>query len=344
VDVEQKLSCGNEQARRALLRNSDFNGIDYVEVDPANHRVLRVFFIKQLGPVNPANPLDPNDQYGLRSNLSPITIDGGTRIVGIKPVSCTRQPDGSLALVVDQAGDFSNYMLVIDIPELDRLLKQIDFSFMASCPSDFDCLQTTVCPPPALQQLLLDYEAKDYASFLRLMLDMLPQLNPNAVERNPSDLNIALIELLAYTGDRLSYFQDAVANEAYLSTVRHRISARRLAKPIDYKMHDGRNAWSYVHVCVNGAFNLPQGSKIVSRITAPLAGDAAPPSQVIDGAKITADSLGTDPALASTVVFETTFSQDLPQEQPDCHPHLGQRRMLSSCRKHRGIPLHHPTQ
>lgn len=312
MDAEQKLSCRNEQARRELLLNRpDFNGIDYVEVDPANHRVLHIFFIKPVGPLNPANPSDPQDQYGLSTNLAPITVNGGTRIVGIKPVSCTRQPDGSLTLVVDQAGDYSTYTLIIGIPGLDRLLKQIDFSFMASCPSDFDCRQAMVCPPPELQQLLLDYEAKDYASFRRLMLDLLPQLNPNAVERNPSDLNIALIELLAYTGDRLSYFQDAVANEAYLSTVRHRVSARRLAKLIDYKMHDGRNAWSYVHVGVSGAFNLPQGSKVVSRITASLEGDAAPPGVMIDGTKITADLIVTDPALAAAVVFETTFSLDL---------------------------------
>ena len=262
MDAEQILSCQNQQARRELLLNRpDLNGIDYVEVAPANHSILQIFFIKPVGPLNTANPADPNDQYGLSTNLSPISIDGGTRIVGITPVSCTRQADGSLTLVVNQAGDFSTYTLTIDIPGLDRLLNQIDFSFMASCPSDFDCRQTTACPPAPLPQLLLDYQAKDYASFLRLMLDLLPQLNPAAAERNPSDLNIALIELLAYTADRLSYFQDAVVNEAYLSTVRQRISARRLAKLIDYKMHDGRNAWTYLYVGVGGAFTSPRVPK-----------------------------------------------------------------------------------
>ena len=308
MDVDQKLSCQNEQARRELLLlNAAFNGIDFLEVDPADHRNLHLFFLKPVGPLNPANPNDPNDQFGLSTNLSPITIGGGVRIVGIKPVSCTRQPDGSLILVVNQGGDYSTYTLTIDIPGLDRLLKQIDFSFMATCTSDFDCEPVTICPPPQLMNLLLDYEAKDYASFLRLMLDLLPQLNPNAIERNPSDLGIALIELMAYIGDRLSYFQDAVANEAYLPTVRQRISARRLAKLIDYKMHDGRNAWTYVHVGVSAPLALAQHSKIVSRVTSPLRGDTAAPGTVIDGAKITADTLATDPALAKAVVFETTF-------------------------------------
>ena len=123
MDPDQKLSCQNEQARRELLlSNPSFNGIDYVEVDPADHRNLHVFFIKPVLPLNPVNPSDPNDQYGLSTNLSPITITGGTRIVGIKPVTCTRQPDGSLIIVVTPAGDYSTYTLTIDIPGLDRLL------------------------------------------------------------------------------------------------------------------------------------------------------------------------------------------------------------------------------
>src|SRR5207247_2322983 len=107
------------------------------------------------------------------------------------------------------------------------------------------------CPPRELPEApLLDYQAKDYASFRRLLLDLLPQLNPDFVERNPSDLGIALLELLAYEGDHLSYFQDAVANEAFLETARRRISARRHARLVDYRMHDGRNAWTAIHVRV----------------------------------------------------------------------------------------------
>ena len=66
---------------------------------------------------------------------------------------------------------------------------------------------------------MIDYLAKDYASFRRLLIDLIPQLNPAWMERNPSDLGISLLELFAYEGDNLSYFQDAVANEAYLDTV-----------------------------------------------------------------------------------------------------------------------------
>ena len=312
MDVEEKLSCKNDQARRALVfARTDLNGIDYVEVDAANHHNLHVYFIRPVKPLNPLNPLDPNDEYGLSTNLTPITISGGTRIVGIKVVMSARQPDGWLLMTVDMPGDYSTYTLTIDIPGLDRRFKQVDFSFMASCPSDFDCRPAAVCPPPQLTPFPLDYQAKDYASFRRMLLDLLPQLNPNAIERNVADLSIVVTELLAYTADGLSYFQDAVPNEAYLATARQRISARRLAKLIDYKMHDGRNAWAYVFVEVTAPFALPQSSKLVSHITAPLRGDAKPPAVVVKDLQVTADALETDPALASAVVFETTFDINL---------------------------------
>jgi baseplate J-like protein len=96
--------------------------------------------------------------------------------------------------------------------------------------------------------------AKDYASFRRLMLDRLSLLMPDWRERNPADLQIVLVELLAYTGDHLSYFQDAVATEAYLGTARRRISARRHARLLDYSIHDGVNArtWVYIKVTPGG--------------------------------------------------------------------------------------------
>jgi hypothetical protein len=48
--------------------------------------------------------------------------------------------------------------------------------------------------------------------------------------------------MLAYAADQLSYYQDAVATEAYLGTARRRTSARRHARLVDYFMHDGANA------------------------------------------------------------------------------------------------------
>lgn len=70
------------------------------------------------------------------------------------------------------------------------------------------------------------------------MLDRLANIIPDWQERNPSDIGIAAVEVLAYAGDHLSYFQDAVATEAYLDTARRRVSMRRHARLLDYPMHE----------------------------------------------------------------------------------------------------------
>ncbi|MBR1214653.1 putative baseplate assembly protein [Bradyrhizobium sp. JYMT SZCCT0180] len=104
----------------------------------------------------------------------------------------------------------------------------------------------------AEQQPLIDYMAKDYESFRRLMLDRLSATLPGWQERHAPDLGIALVEALAYVADYLSYYQDAVATEAYLGTARQRISVRRHARLLDYVLHEGCNARAWIHCEVQG--------------------------------------------------------------------------------------------
>src|SRR5262249_17480985 len=151
---------------------------------------------------------------------------------------------------VDKPGDFSLYTLRIvkdpfhlDPPDgFDPQLSAVDFSFKVECPSDFDCRTKRVCPVEPLVAPEINYLAKDYASFRRLMLDRMTALMPQWRERNPADVGVALIELLAYVADHLSYQQDATATEAYLSTARRRVSVRRHARLVDYFLFDGCNA------------------------------------------------------------------------------------------------------
>ena len=130
---------------------------------------------------------------------------------------------------------------------IDPALAQVDFSFKVDCPSDFDCQPRRGLPARRRRpRPAIDYLAQDYASFRRLMLDRLSMLMPDWRERNPADLGVALVELLAFRGDELSYYQDAVATEAYLGTARRRVSVRRHARLVDYALHDGCNARAWV--------------------------------------------------------------------------------------------------
>jgi hypothetical protein len=154
-------------------------------------------------------------------------------------------------------------------------------------------------PPPP--EPLIDYTAKDYASFRQALIDLIPQLAPGWAERHEADVGIALLELLSYVGDQLSYYQDAVANEAFLETARQRVSVRRHANLIDYRMHSGASARAFVHFRVGSpGGTLPRGTKVLSSIEAPLGStvlsrdDAVIPKHLVDQA-----------LNAAALVFET---------------------------------------
>src|SRR5262249_7536044 len=123
----------------------------------------------------------------------------------------------------------------------------------------------------------LSYLAKDYASFRQLILDRMALIMPDWKERHVPDIGIMLVELLAYAGDYLSYYQDAVATEADLETARLRISVRRHALLVDYVLPEGCNGRAWVCVetdkdvplppdiaFITGLVDLAQGRRVLT--------------------------------------------------------------------------------
>jgi hypothetical protein len=258
---DSMLACKEEHRRRDIRAASVF-GLDYAEVSD-DQRTVTVFFLgKAPQKIEKAN----------------IVIAGGSRIRNLQAVSLRlhRQADptldDSMDVVVNQPGDFSTYTLnVIKLDEhghptsqpfdgFDPRYDEVDFTFKASCPSPLDCKTRQVCPPPQRTQPEINYLAKDYASFRQLILDRLALILPTWQETHVPDLGIMLVELLAYVGDYLSYYQDAVATEAYLATARQRISVRRHVRLVDYAMHEGCNsrAWVTVHTDTDESFDSKQ--------------------------------------------------------------------------------------
>jgi hypothetical protein len=310
-------SCRDSRRRARLLEQGSLNGIDFVEYNTtdAGAHVLQVHFLRE-GTATAQLPTDP----------ALFHVHGGTRITGIgivdPPTDPTDPTDKRLVRVtVDAQGDFSPYLLTVGwtrdadgiwrfaLPGIDRPFSVAPVNFRPGCAVDVDCAPTGDCPPEILAEPALDYLARDYASFRQMLIDLVAQRNPNWIERSPADLGTALLELFAYEGDQLSYLQDAVANEAFLDTARQRVSAKRHARLVDYAMHDGRNAWAYVHLTVSAAMTLDPGRQLVTRISEPLrrpvggVRPTAPPGTVLD--ILSDEDYRTDLALAQVRVFET---------------------------------------
>ncbi|MEM9492301.1 MAG: hypothetical protein AAGC55_24355 [Myxococcota bacterium] len=119
--------------------------------------------------------------------------------------------------------------------ELDPRLASYPFVLHAEGSVELDCAPSQSLATTASTSPPIDYLARDYASLRRLLLDRMAVVMPDWNERTPADIGITLIEILSYIGDHLSYYQDAVATEAYLGTARRRISVRRHARLLDYK-------------------------------------------------------------------------------------------------------------
>jgi len=237
------LECESDD-RREAVRNASLNGIDYVEVSE-DQRTLTVFFLgKAPQEISVAN----------------VKIDGGRRErdIQVESVDVHREPrrgrDDWMDVTVDRPGDFSTYVLRMVEPGkpqrpmrgFDPRYATLEFSFKAGCASDLDCKTESCCVPEVGDRPDINYLARDYAGLRQVLLDRLSIVMPEWRERHVPDLGVTLVELLAYTGDYLSQFQDAVATEAYLDTARLRISVRRHARLVDYHLYEGCNARAWL--------------------------------------------------------------------------------------------------
>ena len=135
---------------------------------------------------------------------------------------------------------------------------------------------TVDCRPPALpaaansipqQAQSIDYLAKDYDSFLRGMLDLIPSRLPGWTTRTEADLGMALLELFAYVADQLSYYQDRVANEGFLRTAVEYESVRRLLSLIDYQMSPGVAAQVLLEVAATSPKAILSGFQVTTKAT-----------------------------------------------------------------------------
>jgi hypothetical protein len=314
-----QLWCPDDARRDALrdLADPNRNAIDWLEVLPSK-RALIVHCVADL----PSLDRD-NVEIAGGVRVTPIGVLSAARADELAPglltaddqavVAALPAPVRALVVRTDSSGDYSTYTLRVrhstlaDEPPagFDRLLCEVDFSFKVDCPSDFDCRDERECADETGPAPRLDYLAKDFASFRRMMLDRLTQTIPQWTERNPVDLGIALVEVMAYVGDQLSYQQDAVATEAYLGTARRRASVRRHARLVDYRMHDGANARTWIHLrAAQGKPAVPSGTRIVS------AGGVGAGTRSLEEA-----------VAAGATVFETMHDADLDARANDFELH-----------------------
>lgn len=97
---------------------------------------------------------------------------------------------------------------------------------------------------------LITYRVGNQAQFkaslvARLSMSQFPQLQP-LTTRDTDDFTIALLDAWATVADVLTFYQERIANEAYLRTARERLSLLYLGRLIGYELRPGVAAHTYL--------------------------------------------------------------------------------------------------
>jgi hypothetical protein len=245
-----------------LLGQNVVTGIDFVYVHP-NQTTLDVFFLR--APATLTVPLVNNVNLAAIHIYSP---SGGERLPEV-PVTNVQwvvvDARDVMRVTTKYPGDFSRYRFHIEDARIDLFFNDVFFSFKANCESDLDCAPPAhECPPEPVVDFPIDYTARDFWSFRRALLDFASERYPSWQDRLEGDVGVMLVEVMSALGDEFAYYQDRVAREAYLETATQRRSLRRLARLVDYNIHDGLGASTWLDFKVAaGPQNIPAGTAVV---------------------------------------------------------------------------------
>jgi hypothetical protein len=241
-----------------LIGSSAYNGIDFIEIANEAQTTLVVHFLNVV-PVT-----------GTLTGSTPVTITGGESVhtVPVLPIAAgdwgfDDHGRPLLPLTTAFRGDFSTYLLTIASTVLDPFYAAVQFTFKAGCPSTLDCIRPAAeCELPG-DAPVIDYLAKDFASFRRALLDYSASAYPQWAERDEPDTGMMLAELLSAAGDDLSYLQDRVAAEATLDSATQRRSVVRHARLVDYEPRPATSAQVLLQLDV-GTPSLPVGAVVLA--------------------------------------------------------------------------------
>lgn len=244
--IEDQMICGKSQRREVLRcvnedphRQTTWNGIDYVE--PKFDPISRVVVGIRVGLLCPSarnwiekDNVRISDQRGMIKQCIIAVEPGGPRDIYLR---------------VENLGQGTYWLTLYGLTGVDPRFTSSSFQIFNPV-LEIDPAAPQQCPPAPSRDPQINYLARDYQSFRQLILDRISLIMPDWKERHAADIGMTLVELLAYIGDHLSYYQDAVGTEAYLGTARSRISVRRHARLVDYTLHEGCNARTFMALTV----------------------------------------------------------------------------------------------
>jgi hypothetical protein len=99
----------------------------------------------------------------------------------------------------------------------------------------------------------VNYLARDFWSIRQALIDFAVDRHPQWKDRLEADVGMMLTELMSAVGDEFAYYQDRISREAHFESATQRRSLRRQARLIDYNIHDGKGAATWLDFTVDNS-------------------------------------------------------------------------------------------
>lgn len=258
------------EKRAENLEKKSMNGIKYITVDeleksanPTEAKFTLYFY-------NTEGLKDLNNKFNSTYDSTPtktekdfsFIIKGGFRVlagqeddmVHVIKTAWDQKAPSLLNLTLSPIGDYSTYTLTINDKIhkwIDPVFGSISFKFHPGYFS-LNCKPEQPAATAPKPTTVIDYLAKDYESFKHVLITAMMERVPGWRPTSEADLDQVLIELLCAAADELSDYQDRVMNEAYLATARKRVSLARHVRLMDYHIHQGNQASTWLALCITG--------------------------------------------------------------------------------------------
>jgi hypothetical protein len=127
---------------------------------------------------------------------------------------------------------------------------------------------------PVEQRPITDFTNRDYSSLLASLLDLASLKLPEWTDRAENDIGRTLLELFAHVADVILYYQDRIANEAFLATAVERRSVIDLLSLIGYTLGTPAPAVAELTIAAPndapGVLRIEHGARFTTR---PAAGE-----------------------------------------------------------------------
>jgi hypothetical protein len=154
----------------------------------------------------------------------------------------------ALRVLIEPVGDYSTYRIGVDTVSYNRfdpIFSELAFRFRPGCFAT-NCAPEWTTGVERKPVPFIDYLTKDYDSFRHAMITAMMERVPGWEVSSEADLDQVLLDLFSAAADELSDYQDRVMNEAYLTTARKRVSLARHARLMDYHIHQGNQASTWI--------------------------------------------------------------------------------------------------